>query len=74
VPMDVDYLRWAVPLSVAEDLGWAQGGCACCGTSDVVKTEHTVHIDTAWHEVHWWFDNGEKPAARDIKRERKQIH
>lgn len=63
-----DWVRWHVPIAVAEDIGIASG-CNCCGT-DALQVDDGFHVDTAWSETDWWLiRNGyELPAYGVAKR------
>lgn len=47
-----DWVRWQVPLAVAEDIG-ISSGCICCGTG-ALAVDGGFHVDTAWSETDWW--------------------
>src|SRR5262245_7710296 len=53
-----DWVRWALPKTVAEQLGWEMR-CACCKLeTPIVESpggDH-VHIDTAYDEVDWYLN------------------
>ena len=49
-----NWVRWAVPKTIAEKLGLPTEGCVCCGEKTVVQDDGDYHVDTAWHETSWW--------------------
>src|SRR5262245_49071154 len=50
-----DWVRWALPKTVAEQLGWGEMRCACCAADTAYHpNDDFVHIDTAYDEVDWY--------------------
>lgn len=47
-----DWVRWHVPVAVADDIG-ITGGCACCGTG-ALEADGGFHVDTALGETDWF--------------------
>ena len=52
-----NWVRWAIPLALAQEIGWADMRCACCG-SDAGPAGDTAsfHVDTAFDEVDWYLE------------------
>lgn len=51
-----DWVRWEMAREVAAQMGWGDMKCECCETSAAVGTELAVHLDTAWDEISWFFN------------------
>jgi hypothetical protein len=69
-----DWVRWSMPKSVAQRMGFNRG-CVCCGESDKVEGDvGDVHVDTALSETDWWLTkNGyrcisQHPAEKEGER------
>jgi hypothetical protein len=58
-----DWVRWSLPKQVAEQLGWGEMKCACCGNTEeqTHASEHALAVDTAYDEVDW-FLNADAPT------------
>jgi len=51
-----DWVRWALPREVAEQIGWGAMKCACCDTSAAPEDADYFHIDTAYDEVAFFLE------------------
>lgn len=54
-----DWVRWSLPLEVAEKLGWDMRCDApnCCKTEPGThRPAHAYLVDTAWDEISWFLE------------------
>jgi len=61
---DREWVRWSMPKEVAQQFGWGDMKCICCGDSDTQGDEGTFHIDTALNEVDWYLNRLIHPELR----------
>jgi hypothetical protein len=63
-PNGGDYVRWSLPIQVAQEIGWDLGlPCACCGSVNPIRGEHAYAVDTKLSEIDWWFKEGLQVSA-----------
>jgi len=58
-PQSSAYVRWSMPRSVAEDMGFWGKGCACCGAGGG-NSGKTWEFDTRLSQVSWYFEGLER--------------
>jgi len=60
-----DWVRWSLPKHVAEQIGWGDMQCACCGDSheQTHASEHSFAVDMAYDEIDWFLEGATDDAG-----------